>query len=447
MVFAGVAYCTILAGCRPSPQRPNIVLFIVDTLRADKLGAYGHPEPTSPQLDALAERGVRFARVIAQSSWTRPSIGSMLTSRHPHSIGIYKERQQVLDARFDTLAEILEENGYTTVGATANPNINSAFGFGQGFDHYLDSNVLWSWMTLRADDLSSDDHPLPQSAAMLDRVFEWIASRDSPPYYVQLNLMEVHEAAKEEVRERFDPDLFVEDPDAHYLQAVRYVAGQIDTFVSRLTELPEWDNTLFVITSDHGEGLKDHPDVPHSRGHGITLYESNLHVPLIIHDASMRIPGGIVVDRPVRLLDLVPTLLELVDIEVHNGLEGVSLAPLIRGTKELESPPDHFVVETEFMRAHKIGVYSREWIYIENRDRHPGTNPVALHRIGLPQNGSKTDLATEYPRVTLELRYLLQEWERRNPKTEPVLEDNELSSTELEQLRALGYLQQPGDGP
>jgi arylsulfatase A-like enzyme len=94
----------------------------------------------------MARQGVRFDSVIAQSSWTRPSIGSMLTSQYPRTLGIYKEKDEVLPHDAVTLAEVLKEAGYTTIGATANANINSSFNFQQGFDHYIDSNVLYHWM-------------------------------------------------------------------------------------------------------------------------------------------------------------------------------------------------------------------------------------------------------------------------------------------------------------
>ncbi len=108
-------------------NRPNIVLIIIDTLRADKLGCYGFPENTSPEIDRIANKGILFENVISQSSWTRPSIGSMLTSLYPRTVGIYKEEFDILHDRYETLAEILNDNGYYTMGITANPNINSVF--------------------------------------------------------------------------------------------------------------------------------------------------------------------------------------------------------------------------------------------------------------------------------------------------------------------------------
>jgi len=109
------------AACGSAPDRtqPNIVLIIIDTLRADRLGAYGFPGEISPELDAYARGGVRFDLVVAQNSWTRPSIASMLTSLHPRTLGIYNERGEILGDRFLTLAEALKRHGYTTLGVTA----------------------------------------------------------------------------------------------------------------------------------------------------------------------------------------------------------------------------------------------------------------------------------------------------------------------------------------
>ena len=124
-------------------ERPNIVLIIIDTLRADRLGAYGYRSPTSPEIDSLAQNGVRFERVISQSTWTRPSIASLLTSLHPRTLGLSVEEEHALNPRHQTLAEVLKDHGYWTAGATANPNTNATFNFDQGYDYYLGTKQLW----------------------------------------------------------------------------------------------------------------------------------------------------------------------------------------------------------------------------------------------------------------------------------------------------------------
>ncbi|HOS04379.1 MAG TPA: sulfatase-like hydrolase/transferase, partial [Candidatus Hydrogenedentes bacterium] len=183
-----------------SSPRPNVALIIVDTLRADKLGCYGFPEDISPELDALARKGVQFVRTVSQCSWTRPSIASMLTSRYPRSLGLYKEENQALDDRFTTLAEILKRHGYRTVGVTANPNINSLFNMQQGFDVYVDCNVVFDAM---ASTLPSTEGVellrsgrFPTAVSLFDRLIEEVQKGEAGPYYLQATIMEIHEAGR-----------------------------------------------------------------------------------------------------------------------------------------------------------------------------------------------------------------------------------------------------------
>jgi arylsulfatase A-like enzyme len=441
--LAAVAGLALLGtGCRrdgDASSKPNLVLIVIDTLRADKMSAYGFPRPTSPDLDQLAAEGVRFATVIAQSSWTRPSLGSMLTSRYPRTVGIYKEELEMLDGRFDTLAESLKAAGYTTVGSTANPNINSSFGFDQGFDHYIDSDVLWSWMDQEHGKRSSAKHPLPTAGEVFDRALSWIDEHGAPPYYLQLIVMEVHEARRVFVRRRVDSTLFEDDPVYHYLQALHLVSGEVGGFVRTLSGRPGWKNTLFVITSDHGEGLFSHPDVAASQGHGDLLYQSQLVVPLILYHPAGGLPAGTIIDDRVRLLDLMPTLLEYAGVNGPGAMEGSSLMPLIRNDGPV-SLPKEFMVETERKVSEKIGIYTPAWEYIENRDRHGGTNPIELQAFGTTENGAKTDVASRHPDLTRELGAFVSEWERSHPKAPPTLQGNEMSPAELEQLRSLGYI-------
>jgi arylsulfatase A-like enzyme len=445
LIALAVAVGRWIGPTRPAPlpavsSPPSIVLIIIDTLRSDKLGAYGYPEPTSPELDAYGRRGVRFGRVIAQSSWTRPSIASLLTSRYPREVGIYDEKAQALNDRFETLAELLKASGYTTVGVTANPNINASFNFDQGFDHYEDSDILFHWMQEEPGKASITERPVRSAHEVLESVLDWTASQRRPPYYVQVNLMEVHQYDDPRTHRPEFAGLFPGERHRDYLQAIVAVSDAVGWFIRSLEKRPEWSNALFVVTSDHGEGLSDHPNVALSHSHGLLLYSSQVLVPLLLYTPSSDLPRGKVIDRPVRLLDLMPTLLDYAGVPVPQGLRGVSLLPLIKGEAEDVKIPDRFVVETQFQRANKIGVYSRDWEFFENRDGHRGTSPKALHRFGVKETGVRTNVAQLHPEVARDLAAYLERWESEHPKAEPTLRTRDLPPLQREQLRALGYL-------
>jgi len=274
--------------------RPNVVLIIIDTLRADALGAYDPAASgISPELDDLAARGVRLGRVTAQCSWTRPSIGSLLTSRYPRTLGLYRESFDVLPDSATTLAEALRASGYETVGITANPNINGVFRFDQGFDRHVDSTVVWDFMQPGAGQRRRSRRArLADSGAVLEEMTEYARSRASRgprgPVYMQITLMDVHEG-----RWLVRPEFRQNDRGRFglpwgYWDGVRQVSHDIGAFVEALESLPGWGNTLFVITSDHGQGLDDHPSVGRSGYHGLLLYGSQIDVPLILYHSPPR---------------------------------------------------------------------------------------------------------------------------------------------------------------
>ena len=455
--LATAVLAALAAGCSPAARepapahqaatpatgkaaQPNVVLLLIDTLRADKMGCYGFGLDTTPELDVFAKNGVRFRTVIAQSSWTRPSIASLLTSRYPRSVGIFEEQEGLLDGRFELLSETLQGQGYTTIGATANPHLNRSFNFHQGFNHYLDTNVVYTFMKRPGDDRKLfKKSPLPSAQELFDQVFSLIAQGGGPPYYVQLCLMEVHEwyrGGKDLTRDAYR-SLFPGDPNRKYLQPLRQISQEIDTFVQKLLALPGWSDTLFVIVSDHGEGLDDHPNVEKSRYHGRLLYESQLRVPLILYRPGWTYAGR-VIERPVRLLDLMPTLLECAGAPVPAGLDGVSLMPLLQGG-EVALPP-YFVAETELREHDKAAVYGSDWKYIENYDQHVGLGPRELQAMGARENGVRTDRLAQHPDTAQAMAAYLEDWKKRYPKATPVTRPDGLSPEETEQLKAIGYL-------
>jgi len=439
----------------PSPTKPNIVLIIIDTLRADMLGAYGFSLPTSPEIDSYSREGVRFSNVVTPNTWTRPSHGALLTSLHPRTLGLYKEKREILANRFVTLAETLQKHGYFTVGATANPNINSAFNFQQGFDVYVDTSVVLEWMSPGPEErvLDSDGYRLPVVAEVFEAIFDELDNRADTPYYVQANLMEVHEAGSgcdggAGGAARIDPsygDLF---PEVHqcrrrgYVQAIRAVSHAVDQFVRRLSSMPGGRDTLFVITSDHGETLPgDHPSLGKPKWHGWLVYESQVMVPWIMYSPGDALPRGVVIDRPVRLLDLMPTLLEFAGVDGPEEMVGRSLMPLVRGTQKKVDLPDYFVVETQLRRADKIAVYSSSWKYIENNDNHVGTHPRELQPMGGMENGVASDVSGSNPEVAELLSGHLRDWESTHPRAAATLRDRAAPDSLVKQLRAIGYME------
>jgi arylsulfatase A-like enzyme len=415
------------------------VLIVIDTLRADALGAYGQPLATSPELDALAERGVRFARVVAQAPWTRPSVGSLLTSVHPRRLGIYSAWDDELADRFETVAEIMKRNGYTTIGATANPNVSRVFNFDQGFDHYLDSEVLSAGMVGRLE-APEKRPPLPTAHDVYKKVLGLVQEgRARPPFYLQLVVMDVHEHGDPRVRRPEFAGPFPGQGPRGYLQAVRQVSSDTGSFIDALRALPGLTETLFVVTSDHGEGLLDHPHVENSQTHGLLLYESHVLVPLILFDGGRRLPAGLVVKRSVRLLDVLPTVLDYVGLESSGPLEGASLLPLLGG--DVGELPDLFVTETHFLGHHKLAVHSDQWNYIESRDGHRGTAPLELQPAHAPADGERTSLAAAHPDEVRRLAAFLSTWEAQNPPAPPARRRRPLVPAEAEQLRALGYVE------
>ncbi|MEW6365862.1 MAG: sulfatase [Acidobacteriota bacterium] len=421
---------------------PNVVLIIIDTLRADKLGCYGSREDTSPELDGLAEMGIQFTKIYAQCSWTRPSVGSLLTSLYPRSIGLYGGHPgEKLHDCYSTLPEILKARGYYTLGITANPTINTIFNLDQGFDEYIDSDVVWDCMLgleKGKKEYKPDVVPLPNSERIFRTVLDRARAISKRPVYLQINVMEVHEGWRL-IRPEFK-NIFANRPFHWYLEAVRQTSLDVHRFVTEWLSIPGFQDTLFVITSDHGQGLDDHPHVANSQDHGYLLYESQLSVPLILYHPSGAWERGKKIDRPARLMDLMPTILDYLDIPCPDNIQGISLLELISHGSSSVSLPEYFVSETYFDGSEKLAVYSGRWKYIENRDSQEGVNKVELQPIGVKEDGALTDQIRENDGIRRAMRAFLESWELSFPRAEGTPADGKFREEEIQQLKSLGYL-------
>ncbi len=332
MIRRRIAVATLLGwllfGCgEPREPGANVVLVVIDTLRADRVSSYGYRRPTTPRLDALAARGVRFANASSTSSWTLPAHASIFTGRFPIEHGATQEHTQ-LDDRADTLAEILRAHGYATLGVSGNGVVSPASGLARGFESFVET-----WRNPKA-------HPTPEQHPNLLAVRDFIAGlQPDEPFFVFVNYVEVHAPYQppEPYRSRFlDPgrpqwlvsSALQRKTAEHYLETastspaefdvlsdlydgeVAYADALVGALVDELEASNRLANTLLIVTSDHGENIGDHG---HFR-HVFSLYNSTVKVPLIV-----LLPDGESAGQTrwesVSLVDLFPTILHELGIE------------------------------------------------------------------------------------------------------------------------------------
>ncbi len=457
-----------LAACGPSPPEepptPKHLLFItVDTLRADHLGLYGYPRATSPHLDALGEKSVVFERAIAQWPKTGTSFASIFTGQYPQTTGLTHKAALHLPDAYLTLPEYLAEGGFTTVAVVSNGVLSEDMGWDTGFSEYLET-----WKT--AEEVSEDPRayrkwinagrvnemalPLLERHRDAEHLFAWIHYSDphapyflpdgvenpflDDPYYQGDEKAELHDPRATALGERRDLKHYVAQYDANVLYADRHI-GELLAHVEKLGIL---DETLVVITSDHGESLGEHG---YFFGHGRLPYNDGVHVPLVVSYPAA-LPGGRRVAEVVELLDLYPTLVEwLLPERGVPGLEGQSLLGLLRGEAQVErahlafsqagggSPLTHFRSVQD--GCTKLIYHPR--LVLKNREIPPRWE---LYRLD-EDPGETANLAMGEPpdearRLHRELRAWMKgsEWIRR-PREEIDAQSEETKKA----LRALGY--------
>ncbi len=446
------------------PTGPDIILVYMDALRADHLGCYGYHRETSPFIDRLAEEGALFRTVVSQASSTFPSVHSALTSKYASR---FLDAHACLPAKHLTLAECLKNQGYTTLAVSSSPVVtrsNTAYslgGFEQGFDRFDESvahGEEWNWQWRNPE-------------GVVAKALEWIGEAERP-FFLFLYIMDPHSDyhCPEPFHSRFDPDYSgreevekgrmsffadeilkgsesrIDDRDMHHFEAlydgeIAYADHEIGRLLRALDEAGRIDDTLVLLTSDHGEEFLEHGGVHH----GYTLYNEVIRVPLILR-YPRAIPKGKTVDRRiVQSIDMVPTLLEIAGIDQPETMEGESLMPLIRN--EEASWREYALSETPFtdMKA----VTKGRWKYIYCL----GTRSLApVERVPQSRGGRLYDLAqdpgehhdvhAEHPEIAEDLHNLLvrllPEAERRRLLAQQEIEMHEAVK---EQLKSLGYLQ------
>ena len=443
--------CALLTGwlaaqalaCTPAPEAPNVIVLLADTLRADHLGHQGYARATSPGIDALAAESVVFERHTAHASRTGPSVATLITGLHQRSHGVvnplthFDAKGTLGDAQL-TLAEILSENGYTCAGFTANTNVSERFGFAQGYQHY----ELLRWRP--ADEINR------AALAWLDR---WQGSTPLCLYVHYVDPHSPYEAPAEFVKEFVAPDyagaltgnhrqldkvvagaIEVDPADVEQLRAlydaeIRFLDEQLAKLLGELERRGLLENAVVVFLSDHGEEIHDHG----SMLHGYTLFEEQLRIPLLI-----RAPGVSPrrVARLSRQIDVLPTILELLDIPRPEGVQGESMLPWMRG--EASPGPEPPVFAEASLRAVKtvqLRSYTEDdWKLIETLVPEKRLQLFDLEK----DPGEQRDRSESEPERAARMLERMNQLRASLPVGRG--QTVELTDEEAAELRALGYL-------
>jgi arylsulfatase A-like enzyme len=445
LAIVGAALCVACRGSREpeaAAHGANLVLFLVDTLRADRLGCYGYPRPVSPNLDAFAADAVLFERAVAQSSWTRPAMVSVFTGLVPQEHGV-NGRVDRLPAGTTTLAEMLADAGYENAAFVANANMAKRFGVAQGFSSY---RLMW-----RSE---------VRDAPIVERGIEWLDRRAEPkrPFFLYLHLVEPHAPYRPspEIEERFATARapVAEPPSRPFMK--RLGSGQVTVtpeivgwlgdlydgevaaadaafglLVEKLRERELYDDTVVVVLSDHGEELYEHGRWEH----GKTLYGEVVNVPMLLR--LPRGPRGLRVAAPVQQVDLFPTLLAALAVEGGATRRARSLLPLLRPEGDAPASETPLLSLLAVDGLHVEAATDGRWRLI--REHRPTGSTVELYDVRADP-GETRDMAASEPetvtRLTARLDAAADEGSAAAPQPEAALIDRKLER----RLRALGYM-------
>lgn len=439
-LLLGVLVGVVCGACtEPAPRVPrDLIVILVDTLRADRLGSYGYALPSSPHIDRLAAAGATFEDVYTTAPWTLPASASLLTGLYPRRHGLTSPfaRRRLRQASW---ADRMRRHGFLTGAFVNSFYLGDTYGLSRGFDQFS---------------LEGRGPPAVAPSGVVDDAIRWLSAHDVPRVFLFLHLYDVHsDYASEERWEKlfvrpYDGiadgttgqlmafrrgEVALDGADAAHLDAL-YTAGirQLDEGLGHLLDHLERsgraERTLVVLTADHGEELLEHGGVLH----GHTHYEELIHVPLILSGPG--VPRGVRIAAPVSLVDVMPTAMSLLGLPPPDGLDGRDLSPLLRGeaSAELasrarfsESPSS---VEQPGLSAIRRGDHKLVF--------DPATGQTLLFDV-VHDPEETSDLSADRPELRASLlRELSAFTDTRGPEEG---EAPALTPEQVEALRALGY--------
>ncbi|UCG15433.1 MAG: sulfatase [Phycisphaerales bacterium] len=471
------AVCLVGHGCKrsepggsPVAGGPNVLLISLDTARADFFSCYGHERATTPRIDALASEGTLYRSAYATNFWTLPSHASLLTGLYPGQAGATSETNHLPEA-VTTLAERLGKAGYRTGAVVCNAWLSKANGFGQGFGDFVEM-----WRRRNAPMPNSTVAEVEQAA--VDRAVSWMARRaaERAPFFVFVNLNIAHLPydPPSEWQARFLSPRWAVDRISrlrgvtgmwpHLAGAIQLSASDLrimrelyeaeialaDDFAGQLVDALKadgiLDETLVIVTSDHGENIGDHGMIDHL----LSMYDSTIRVPLIIRYPD-RFDAGVVIDDLVSLVDVAPTILDVCGVSDEASGRGDRPA----GLCNQERAPRSFVLAENDRPMNGIDLLRKDFpsfdtSTIDHRMRMIRTRGHKLiWRVGAGVElfdvrldpGELNDVADDRGSVREELLGELRRWSESTGRREPPARFDGLDAETLEQLRSLGYVE------
>ncbi len=392
----------------------NLLLVTLDTTRADRLGCYGYPGAKTPNIDSMCRKGVQFLNAYCPVPLTCPSHCSILTGTTPVYHQVRNNGSYYLSPEIQTLAEVLKTNGLKTSAFVSSFTVDSRFGLDQGFDTYddlLSPNLAYKGLNSER-----------RAEAVYSSFSRWLEENGASHFFSWVHFFDPHIP--------YDPpspyrEEFQENP---YDGEIAYMDFYVGKIVRKLEELGLLEKTLVVLAGDHGEAFGEKQEV----WHGVFIYESTMRVPLIFCCAE-NLPAGDRIEARVRLIDLMPTVLDMMNIAVPEEIQGVSLLPYIERKKkqDLSTYIESYYPRENYGWSELVGLIDGSWKYIQ-------APKPELYNLSLDP-GEEHNLIDEENQITQEKKEKLENIIRSSAS--PIAaQKRTLTSEESRKLRSLGYI-------
>ena len=399
-----------------SPRPRNLLVVTIDTLRADHVGSYGHAGARTPRLDALAGQGLRFARAATVTPLTLPAHSSLFTGTFPARHGVRDNGGYYLADSHATLAEVLRERGFRTGGFVSSFVLDSRWGIGQGFDRYFDDFDL-----SRLDKAVGMDAIQRPGGETVDAALRWLGEDAERPFFLWVHLYDPHTpyAAPAEWASRFPRSMH-----GAYDAEIAFADAQLGRLLDALGERrPE---TVVAVLGDHGEMLGEHGE----QTHGFFVYDAAVRIPMVI--AAAGVPARVVEDQ-VRIVDVMPTVLELLDVPRPAALQGTSLLPAARGERlGLMAVSESWYPRFHYGWSELVAIQDERYKLI----RAPRRELFDLRA----DAGEQSDLAGSDPARADTLSRALEEMLARIGQADVAAAPAAIDPETAERLEALGYV-------